>query len=150
MVQGNILKNLFKNKKLPIYGKGMNSREWIYVDDHCDALFRVYEKGKIGENYNIGSNINLKNLDVVKNLLKVAKNKFLIRKNVKISFVKDRPGHDVRYAINSNKIKKQLNWKAKVNFSKGINLTFLWYLKNLNYYSGLKKKDIIDRLGINK
>tara|TARA_Y100000816_G_scaffold97947_1_gene68215 strand:+ start:2890 stop:3915 length:1026 start_codon:yes stop_codon:yes gene_type:complete len=140
--------NILKNKKLPIYGKGKNSREWIYVDDHCDALFRIFKKGKIGENYNIGSNINLKNIDVAKNLINVAKNNFLVGKNVKIKFVKDRPGHDVRYAINSNKIKKQLNWKAKVSFSKGINLTFLWYLKNLNYYSGLKKKDIIERLGI--
>ena len=142
-----LIYNILKNKKLPIYGKGLNSREWIYVKDHCEALIKVYQKGKAGSFYNIGSNKNLNNLEVTKKLLNIAKNKINIGKNVKINFVKDRPGHDVRYALNSNKIKKELNWKPKVNFSEGIKLTFDWYNNNKMYYNSLKKKDIHKRLG---
>ena len=142
-----LIYNILKNKTLPIYGKGLNSREWIYVKDHCEALIKVYQKGKAGNFYNIGSNKNLSNLEVTKKLLKIAKNKINIGKNVKINFVKDRPGHDVRYALNSNKIKKELNWKPKINFSEGIKLTFDWYNNNKMYYNSLKKKDIHKRLG---
>ena len=142
-----LIYNILKNKTLPIYGKGLNSREWIYVKDHCEALIKVYQKGKAGNFYNIGSNKNLSNLEVTKKLLKIAKNKIRIGKNVKINFVKDRPGHDIRYALNSNKIKKELNWEPKINFSKGIKLTFDWYNNNKMYYNSLKKKDIHKRLG---
>ena len=142
-----LIYNILNNKTLPIYGKGLNSREWIYVKDHCEALIKVYQKGKAGSFYNIGSNKNLNNLEVTKKLLNIAKNKINIGKNVKINFVKDRPGHDVRYALNSNKIKKELNWKPKINFSEGIKLTFDWYYNNKMYYNSLKKKDIHKRLG---
>ena len=142
-----LIYNILNNKTLPIYGKGLNSREWIYVKDHCEALIKVYQKGKAGNFYNIGSNKNLSNLEVTKKLLNIAKNKINIGKNVKINFVKDRPGHDVRYALNSNKIKKELNWKPKINFSEGIKLTFDWYNNNKMYYNSLKKKDIHKRLG---
>ena len=142
-----LIYNILKNKKLPIYGKGLNSREWIYVRDHCEALIKVYKKGKAGNFYNIGSNKNLSNLEVTKKLLNIAKKKIIIGKNVKINFVKDRPGHDVRYALNSNKIKKELNWVPKINFNKGIKLTFDWYNNNKMYYNSLKKKDIHKRLG---
>jgi dTDP-glucose 4,6-dehydratase len=142
-----LIYNILNNKSLPIYGKGLNSREWIYVKDHCEALIKVYQKGKAGSFYNIGSNKNLNNLEVTKKLLNIAKNKINIGKNVKINFVKDRPGHDVRYALNSNKIKKELNWKPKINFSEGIKLTFDWYNNNKMYYNSLKKKDIHKRLG---
>merc|ERR1711991_176375 len=93
-----LIYNIFNNKPLPIYGEGKNSREWIYVKDHCEALLKVFLKGKIGEFYNVGSNKNLNNLQVTKELLKVSKNKMMIGDKVKILFVKDRPGHDVRYA----------------------------------------------------
>ena len=142
-----LIYNILNNKTLPIYGKGLNSREWIYVKDHCEALIKVYQKGKAGSFYNIGSNKNLNNLEVTKKLLNIAKNKINIGKNVKINFIKDRPGHDVRYALNSNKIKKELNWKPKINFSQGIKLTFDWYYNNKMYYNSLKKKDIHKRLG---
>ena len=142
-----LIYNILKNKTLPIYGKGLNSREWIYVKDHCEALIKVYQKGKAGNFYNIGSNKNLSNLEVTKKLLKIAENRINIGKNVKINFVKDRPGHDVRYALNSNKIKKELNWKPKINFSEGIKMTFDWYNNNKMYYNSLKKKDIHKRLG---
>ena len=139
--------NILNNKALPIYGKGKNSREWIYVKDHCEALLKVYQKGKIGEFYNIGSNKNLNNIQICKTLLKISKKINVVKKNVKIKFVKDRPGHDFRYALNSNKIKKELKWKPKTTFEKGILDTFNWYLDNKKYYTSLSKKDITKRLG---
>ena len=142
-----LIYNILNNLPLPIYGKGLNSREWIYVTDHCEALYKVFLKGKIGQFYNIGSNKNLNNLEVCKSLLNTSKKLIDLGKKVKISFIKDRPGHDVRYALNSNKIKKKLNWYPKTNFKKGIELTFKWYKNNRSYYKSLSKKDIINRLG---
>ena len=142
-----LIYNIFNNKPLPIYGKGTNSREWIYVKDHCEALIKVFLRGKIGEFYNIGSNKNLNNLEVTKELLKNSRKSIKLGNKVKINFVKDRPGHDIRYALNSNKIKKKLGWWPKTNFSKGIKLTLNWYLKNKSYYKSLSKKDINNRLG---
>ncbi len=142
-----LIYNIINNKPLPIYGKGTNSREWIYVKDHCEALIKVFTKGKIGEFYNIGSNKNLNNLQVTRELLKGSKNIIKIGKKVKINFVKDRPGHDIRYALNSNKIKKKLGWYPKTNFATGIRLTLDWYSKNSAYYKSLSKKDITNRLG---
>ena len=143
-----LIYNILKNKKLPIYGKGKNSREWIYVDDHCEALIKIYKKGSIGEFYNIGSNYNLDNISVVKKLLKMAKSNIQVGKNVNINFVKDRPGHDLRYAIDSSKLKKKLKWKPRTTFLNGLQKTFLWYMKNQNYFSKLNKKDITSRIGI--
>ncbi|MDA9665114.1 dTDP-glucose 4,6-dehydratase [Candidatus Pelagibacter sp.] len=140
--------NIMKNKDLPIYGKGTNSREWIYVEDHCEALLDVFKKGKIGNFYNIGSNEDLNNLKVCKKLLKIGK-KIDINNKSKVKLVKDRPGHDNRYALDSNKIKKELKWKKNTNFSEGIKKTFVWYLNNLEYFKSIKKKDIITRLGQN-
>ena len=145
-----LIYNISNNKNLPIYGNGKNSREWIYVTDHCEALFKVFKKGKIGEFYNIGSNKNLNNLEICKALLKVAKNKIKLGSNAKIVFIKDRPGHDVRYALNSNKIKKKLKWKPKKNFITGLKETLSWYLDNNAYYKNLSKKDIVKRLGTKK
>ena len=142
-----LIYNMLNNKPLPIYGKGLNSREWIYVKDHCNALLKIFKKGKIGEFYNIGSNKNLSNLEITNALLKVSSKIIKLGKKVKIKFVKDRPGHDIRYALNSNKIKKQLKWKPTTSFNKGIKLTFKWYNDNRNYYKSLSKKDILKRLG---
>ena len=144
-----LIYNILNDKPLPIYGKGTNSREWIYVKDHCEALIKVFQKGKVGEFYNIGSNKNLNNLEVCKRLLKISKQLHSLGKNVKINFVKDRPGHDMRYALNSNKIKNKLKWKPKTDFEKGIKLTFDWYNNNKKYYKSISKKDIIKRLGSN-
>ena len=143
-----LIYNIITNKKLPIYGKGLNSREWIYVKDHCEALIRVFEKGKIGNFYNIGSNKNVINLDISKKLIKIAKSKIKLGKNVKIEFVKDRPGHDVRYALNSSKIIKKLKWKPKTNFNSGLKKTFEWYLNNIEYFKSVNKGDIVRRLGL--
>ena len=142
-----LIYNILNNKSLPIYGNGKNSREWIYVVDHCEALLKVFQKGKIGEFYNIGSNKNLDNLEICESLIKIAKEKIKIGKNVKIKFVKDRPGHDVRYALDSKKILVKLGWKTKVNFIKGLEKTFLWYLRNDRYYKSISKTDIVKRIG---
>ena len=142
-----LIYNILNNKPLPIYGKGTNSREWIYVKDHCEALLKIFAKGKIGQFYNIGSNRNLNNLQVSEKLIKVSKKLTKTKDKVKIIFVKDRPGHDIRYALNSNKIKNKLGWSPKINFEEGIKLTFDWYNKNKDYYKSLSKKDIVKRLG---
>ena len=142
-----LIYNILNNKNLPIYGKGINSREWIYVDDHCEALVKILERGKIGNFYNIGSNLNINNLKISKLLIKIARIKINIGKNVKIKFVKDRPGHDMRYALNSSKLIKNLKWKPKINILNGLIKTFDWYLNNPGYYLTLKKRDITARLG---
>ena len=115
--------------------------------DHCEALFEIYKKGKKGEFYNIGSNKNFNNIQICKALIKISKNLVKNKANVKIKYVKDRPGHDLRYALNSNKIIKKLKWTPKTNFNEGIKKTFKWYLNNNNYYKSLPKKDINKRLG---
>ena len=145
-----LIYNIINNKALPLYGKGKNSREWIFVDDHCEALLKVLRNGSKGEFYNIGSNINIDNLNIAKLLINIAKKQINLGKNVKIKFVKDRPGHDVRYALDSKKIKKKLKWKSMISLKKGLQNTFNWYFKNMKYYTSLKKKDITNRLGIIK
>ena len=144
-----LIYNILNNRPLPIYGKGLNSREWIYVKDHCEALIKVYKNGKIGEFYNIGSNKNLSNLEVCQNILNVSKKSINIGNKVKISYVKDRPGHDVRYALDSRKIRQELKFQPKISFKTGIKLTFEWYKNNKSYYKYLPKKDILKRLGKN-
>ena len=134
--------NILNNKPLPIYSKGRNLREWIYVTDHCDALIKLFFKGRSGEKYNIGSGINCTNIFLVKKILKSFKNKKIkIGKKVKILFVKDRPGHDFRYALNSNKIKKKLKWKPKINLNQGISKTVDWYIENQEYFKKLNEKN---------
>ena len=145
-----LIHNIIANKNLPIYGKGTNSREWIYVEDHCEALVKIFQKGKIGDFYNIGSNKNQTNLEITNKLITVAKKKISLGNNVKIKFVKDRPGHDVRYALNSSKIKTQLGWNIKTNLTEGLKKTFTWYLENKMYYKSISKNDIVKRQGIKK
>ena len=145
-----LIYNILNNKNLPIYGKGINSREWIFVEDHCNALYKISKNGKIGNFYNIGSNKDVNNIKISQNLLKLAKLKFKVGKNVKIKFVKDRPGHDIRYALNSKKILKELKWRPETKFKIGLLKTFNWYLENLSYYSSFDKKDITKRLGLKK
>ena len=142
-----LIYNIINNRELPIYGNGKNSREWIYVMDHCEGLLKVFLRGKKGEFYNIGSNKNLNNLQITKYLINIAKKHISIGKKVKIKFVKDRPGHDLRYALNSNKIKSKLKWNPKTKIFDGLNKTFLWYYNNQKYFKNLKEKDITKRLG---
>ena len=141
--------NILNNKSLPLYGKGKNIREWIYVKDNCEALVQIFLKGKTGKNYNIGTGIKLTNIQIVKKLLTISKkNKIKIGKNTKINFVMDRPGHDVRYALNSSKIRKEIKWKHKTAVNNGLSKTIEWYSKNLNFFKKIAKKNISKRLGI--
>ncbi len=142
-----LIYNILTNRPLPIYGKGLNSREWIYVKDHCEALFKIFKKGKIGQFYNIGSNKNLSNIEVCKKIIDVSKKLVKQKNKSKIIFVKDRPGHDIRYALDSRKIRKDLKFIPKTSFKDGIKLTFEWYKNNKSYYKSISKKNILSRFG---
>ena len=143
-----IIYNILNKKPIPIYGKGENLREWIYVKDHCDALIKVAEKGIIGENYNIGSGIVLNNIQIAKKIISIFK-KINYNKNIKskIHLVKDRPGHDLRYCLDSTKIRNKLKWKYKSSFDQKINETILWYINKFrsNYF---KNKYFKYRVGL--
>ena len=142
-----LIYNIFQNKPLPIYGKGTNSREWIYVKDHCEALIKIFKKGKVGNFYNIGSNKNQTNLEICKKLIQLANKNKIMGKNTRIKFVKDRPGHDIRYALNSSKLKNELRWSPRISLSDGLKKTFEWYRENNNYYKSIPLNDIRKRLG---
>jgi len=143
--------NIINNRPLPIYAKGKNSREWMHVIDHCEALLSIYLKGKSGESYNIGSGKNLMNKDIAKKLINIAKTKRIkLGKKVKVKFVKDRPGHDLRYALNNKKILKKIKWKVKIPLDKGLSQTFDWYLNNKSFFNSVSKKLYINRLGLTK
>ncbi len=114
-----------KNLKIPIYGEGKNVRDWIYVDDHCDAVKMALFHGKSGQSYNISANNEIDNLTIVKKILKI-----MDKSEDLIEFVEDRPGHDFRYSMNSEKISKQLEWKIKTGFEEGLEKTIQWYLDN--------------------
>lgn len=119
-----MISNALSDKPLPVYGDGLQRREWIYVQDHCEAIDLVIQKGEIGNVYNIGTDGEYPNLDVVKTILfKLGKSDGLIK------HVKDRPGHDVRYAMNSSKIQKELDWRCKYTFEQGMDITIDWYRK---------------------
>ena len=143
-----IIYKIINNQKIPIYGNGKNIREWIHVNDHCEALIKIALKGKIGENYNIGSGHKMQNIDIMKKIISIFKK---INNNKKYEpkflFVKDRPGHDVRYSLNSSKLRKNLNWKCKINFNEGIKNTIVWYIKNFknNFF---KNKKFSKRIGL--
>jgi len=139
--------NIMKNKNLPIYGKGENEREWIYVKDHCLALLKIYKYGKSGQNYNIGSGKIYNNNFIIKLILKKMR-KLGFGKNSKIIYVKDRPAHDRRYALNSKKIKNEIGWKPQFTFENGIDITIDWYLNNQTWIKKLKK-NYHKRMGLN-
>ncbi len=122
-----ILKAL-SNEKVPVYGKGENIREWLFVSDCIDAIFEILEKGRIGEIYNVGSGEEKRNIDVVKTVLKL-----LGKPEDLIEFIKDRPGHDFRYSLNSDKISGQIGWKSRIKFPEGIDRTVKWYMDNMKW-----------------
>lgn len=124
--------NALENKDLPLYGDGLNIRDWLYVEDHCIAIDLVIHKGKSGEVYNIGGNNERTNIDIVKTILKeLGKPESLIK------FVKDRPGHDRRYGIDATKIRTELGWEPKTNFESGIKKTIDWYLNNRDWWENI-------------
>ena len=127
-----IITNALENKNLPIYGDGKNIRDWLYVEDHCEAIIKILENGNPGETYNIGGSCEKNNLEVVSEICKILdsikpKQDGSSYKE-QIEFVKDRPGHDFRYSLDTSKIKKDFNWKPKESFSSGLEKTVQWYL----------------------
>jgi len=141
-----IIYNILNKKPIPIYGKGTNVREWIYVEDHCKALIAVAKKGVIGENYNIGSGIVLNNIQIANKIISIFKeindNKKI---KSKINMVKDRPGHDLRYCLDSSKIEKELKWKHESSFEERLKETIFWYTKKFrsNFFKNNKFKNRI-------
>jgi len=115
----------YNNKKIPIYGNGKNVRDWIYVEDHCNAVLSVLNHGKSGESYNISANNEIDNITIVRKILEI-----MNKPEDLIEFVEDRPGHDFRYSLNSKKISDQLDWKVKSGFDEGLEETVQWYLDN--------------------
>lgn len=120
--------NALNNKKIPVYGDGMNIRDWLYVEDNCQAIDEIFHKGNVGEIYNIGGENELANLYVIKMILRL-----LNKKEDLIVFVKDRPGHDRRYSLSLNKIRRQLGWHPTASFETGLKKTIEWYKKNLKW-----------------
>ena len=139
-----IILNALEGKKLPIYGKGDQVRDWLFVEDHAKALLRVALRGKVGETYNIGGQNELKNIEVVRAICNIldelspSKLKGIHKYEQLISYVKDRPGHDKRYAMNITKIKKELNWIPDETFVTGIKKTVKWYLNNKKWCENIK------------
>ena len=130
------INNILNNRSLPVYGDGNYTRDWLYVKDHACAIDILFHSNKIGHTYNIGGFNEWKNIDLVKELCAQMDKKLSKEKNSSeslIEFVKDRPGHDLRYAIDASKIQKDLNWKPSVDFKKGLSLTIDWYLNNKNW-----------------
>jgi dTDP-glucose 4,6-dehydratase len=128
-----IIYKIINQKPIPIYGNGKNIREWIYVEDHCNALIEISEKGILGENYNIGSGIELNNIEITKKIISSFKEIDInLANKAKFIFVKDRPGHDLRYSLNSSKIKNNLKWDCKYKFDEGIKKTIFWYVNKFN------------------
>ena len=117
-----IIKNIILGKKIPVYGNGQHMRDWIYVEDHCEAIYEVFCKGKVGEKYNIGGECEIKNIDLVNMILDIMNED----KNL-IEFVSDRPGHDLRYSIDNGKMKKEFSWIPKTSIISGLEKTIQWY-----------------------
>jgi dTDP-glucose 4,6-dehydratase len=114
--------NILQGNKIPVYGKGENIRDWIYVEDHCEAIYEVFNRGKVGEKYNIGGECEVKNIDLIKKLLEL-----LGGSEELIEYIQDRPGHDLRYSIDNAKIQSELGWYPKYTLDKGLEKTIEWY-----------------------
>lgn len=127
------ISNALSNKPLPLYGDGMNVRDWIYVEDHCAAIMVVIEQGRLGEVYNIGGNNELTNIAITREILRQ-----LGKPESLIQFVKDRPGHDRRYAIDSTKIQRELGWQPKTSLAEGMARTVKWYVANRAWWERIK------------
>lgn len=139
-----IISRALNDESLPVYGDGKNVRDWLHVYDHCSAIDLIIHKGKSGEVYNVGGHNERTNLEVVKTILKL-----LNKPESLITYVKDRPGHDLRYAIDPKKIENELGWKPKYNFDTGIDMTIKWYLENKDWWQNIisgEYKDYFDKM----
>ena len=151
-----IILNALAGKNIPVYGDGKQIRDWLYVDDHVFALMNIVLNAKVGETYNIGGNNELQNIEVVKKVCSILDELIPNKLNGMSSFsdlityVKDRPGHDVRYAINTSKINKDLGWEPQEDFESGIRKTVEWYLNNKAWYENIQNGSYqLERLGVN-
>jgi dTDP-glucose 4,6-dehydratase len=126
-----------QNKKIPIYGNGKNIRDWIFVNDHCNAIINILKNGKIGNSYNISAGNEIDNITIVKKILSL-----MNKSEDLIEFVEDRPGHDLRYSMSSQKIKKEMNWNTTVNFEEGLETTVNWYLSNREWWKNIAKNSL--------
>jgi len=142
--------NALEGKPLPIYGKGENVRDWLYVEDHARALDLIAERGRIGETYNVGGRNERRNIDVVKRICEVldAQHPEGAPHDRLITFVTDRPGHDARYAIDADKLETELGWRAQESFDTGIEKTVTWYLENSWWWQPLQQRYGRERLGV--
>ncbi len=120
------------NKNIPVYGSGKNVRDWIYVEDHCDAILKILKDGKSGESYNISAKNEIDNITIIKKILSI-----LEKSEDLMKFGEDRPGHDFRYSMNSSKIRNELNWSPKISFDKGLETTVRWYLENTKWWENI-------------
>ena len=146
------INNIINNKPIPVYGKGENIRDWLFVNDHTNAIDLIFHKGKIGETYNVGGFNEWKNIDLIKVIIKTV-DRLLERdegsSDKLITYVKDRPGHDLRYAIDSSKLKNELGWKPSLQFEEGIEKTENWYIKNQKWIDNVTSgayKDYYNRI----
>ncbi|MCK9330169.1 MAG: dTDP-glucose 4,6-dehydratase [Candidatus Cloacimonetes bacterium] len=132
--------NLQEGENLPVYGDGKNIRDWLYVEDHCSGIYSIIQNGNVGETYNIGGENEWENIKLVNKMCSIMDELFPDNSphNKLITYVKDRPGHDRRYAINCNKIKDELGWKQSVDFETGLRKTINWYLSNTNWINNIK------------
>ena len=145
--------NCLEEKPLPVYGTGENIRDWLYVEDHCDAIYTILQKGTIGETYNVGGNNEIKNIQIVEVICDILNDIHPAGSGKSyhelINFVKDRPGHDFRYAIDASKLKKEIGWEPKESFNTGIQKTIEWYLKNEEWWRIIQENTYKqERLGI--
>jgi dTDP-glucose 4,6-dehydratase len=144
-----IIYKIIRNESIPIYGNGKNIREWINVKDHCEALIQISKNGKIGESYNIGSGIKMQNIEIMRKIISIFKEININQKNkINFFFVKDRPGHDFRYSLNSSKLLKELRWKCKIKLNEGLKETIYWYVDKFNN-NFFKNKKFKNRVGLN-
>jgi len=133
------ISNLERNEPVPVYGDGLNVRDWIHVRDHCAAIHKVWQMGKVGEVYNIGGHCEKTNLELTHTLLDImGKPRTLIR------YVKDRPGHDRRYAIDCGKIERELGWKPAIGFTEGLSRTVAWYLENQDWVARIRTREYLN------
>jgi dTDP-glucose 4,6-dehydratase len=139
-----VIDRIIEKKEIPVYGKGDNVRDWLFVKDHCEAIYTVLSKAEVGETYNVGGNNEIKNIEIVRTLCRLV-DEFTGSSDSEnlIRFVKDRPGHDKRYAIDASKIKRDLGWSPEYDFEKGIRETVLWYIKNRKWVENIKTGDYL-------
>lgn len=130
-----MITNLIKDRPIPIYGEGRNIRDWLFVEDNCRAIDIILHKGKIGEAYNVGGNSEMRNIDLARAVLKI-----MDKKDEMITFVKDRPGHDFRYALDTSKVEMELGWRPETDIMEGLRKTICWYMDNEWWWGPLKER----------